>query len=75
MATPDVRYLLFDIESIADGNLITKTRYPGETLTADAAVRRFRQDLMLESGRDFIPYTYHLPIAVVVAKIDSELKH
>jgi predicted PolB exonuclease-like 3'-5' exonuclease len=74
MATSDVRYLLFDIESIADGNLIAKTRYPGETLPTDVAVRRFRQDLMLESGRDFIPYTYHLPIAVVVAKIDAELK-
>jgi predicted PolB exonuclease-like 3'-5' exonuclease len=28
---------------------------------------------MLETGRDFIPYTYHLPIAVVIAKVRADL--
>ena len=74
MVTSEVRYLLFDIESIADGDLIAKTRYPGESISGVDAVRKFRQDLLLESGKDFIPYTYHMPIAIVVAKIDADLR-
>ncbi len=70
--TQDVRYLLFDVESVADGDLIAKTRYPSETLTAAEAVARFRQDLLLSSGRDFIPYTFHVPVAVVVAKVRAD---
>ena len=30
MSSPAVRYLVFDIESIADGDLIAKVRYPNE---------------------------------------------
>jgi predicted PolB exonuclease-like 3'-5' exonuclease len=32
----------------------------------------FRQELLDESGKDFIPFTYHLPIAVVIAKIRED---
>lgn len=67
--TNEVRYLLFDIESVADGDLIAKTRYPGREMSGEKAIATFRQDLLTQSGRDFIPYTFHLPVAVVVAKI------
>ena len=30
-----VRYLIFDIESVADGALVAKVRYPGESLSPD----------------------------------------
>lgn len=69
----DIRYLLFDIESVADGESIARSRYPGQTLSPEAAVMRFRQELLAESGRDFIPHTYHLPVAVVIAKLRSDL--
>ncbi len=53
------------------------TRYPprsilGRGLSSTEAVARFRQELMLETGRDFIPYTYHLPVAVVIAKVRAD---
>lgn len=70
--TQDVRYLLFDVESVADGELIARTRYPDRDLTPADAIRRFRQELLLSSGRDFIPYTFHLPVAVVVAKVAAD---
>jgi len=70
--TADVRYLIFDVESVADGELIAKTRYPGRGYTASQAVMRFRQDLLTSSGRDFIPYTFHLPVAIVVAKVRAD---
>ena len=38
MSSPAVRYLVFDIESIADGNLIAKVRYPNENYSAKKAI-------------------------------------
>ncbi|MCA9190524.1 MAG: 3'-5' exonuclease [Planctomycetales bacterium] len=67
-----VTYLLFDVESVADGELIAKAKYPDLQLTSDEAISKFRQELLLTSGRDFIPYTFHIPIAVVVAKVRAD---
>lgn len=68
----EVRYLLFDVESVADGALIAKTKYPGQEISPEHAIRRFRQELLTQSGRDFIPYTFHFPVAVVIAKLRSD---
>ena len=38
MSSPAVRYLVFDIESIADGDLIAKVRYPNEKYSAKKAL-------------------------------------
>ena len=46
MSKPAVRYLVFDIESVADGELVSKIRYPGQGLSAADAVRRYRDELM-----------------------------
>ncbi len=70
--TNEVKYLLFDVESVADGEAIAKTRYPKRKYNPKQAIDAFRQDLIIESGRDFIPYTYHTPIAVVAAKIRED---
>lgn len=70
--TREVQYLLFDVESVADGGLIAASRYPGEQLSPAQAIEKFRQELVISSGKDFIPYTYHLPVAVVIAKIRAD---
>ena len=64
-----VRYFVFDIESVADGELISQIKYPGENLGAADAVARWRKELLAEKGKDFIPYTFQLPSAVVLAKV------
>lgn len=69
-----VSYLIFDIESIADGDLIAKVRYPAEGLTAKAATARYRQELMDEVGRDVLPTTFVLPASVAVAKVDASYR-
>lgn len=71
--TQDVKYLLFDVESVADGELIAKTRHAGDQLSGREAIQRFRNELLITSGRDFIPYTYHFPVAVVIAKLRADL--
>lgn len=71
-----VPYLIFDVEAIADGDLIQRVRYPDSSLSAEEAVSRYRAELVAErgDGKDFIPYSFMLPISVAVAKIDREYR-
>jgi len=73
MPPPTVRYLVFDIESAADGPLVAKLRYPGEPIGPEEAVARYRAELMEKYGSDFIPYTYQIPVAVAAAKVAADL--
>lgn len=69
-------YLIFDIEAVADGDLISKIRYPKDNLTADAAIARYREQLVAErgDGKDFIPHTFMLPISVAIGKVDAQFR-
>ncbi|MDO4573879.1 MAG: 3'-5' exonuclease [Planctomycetia bacterium] len=67
-----VKYFVFDVESVADGALVSRLRYPGENRTPEEAIARWREKLMTETGKDFIPYTYHIPTAVVLAKVTEK---
>jgi 3'-5' exonuclease len=69
-----VRYLVFDVESVADGSLISKLRFPSEGLDPEEAIARYRGELLEQHGSDFIPYTFQLPISIVVAKVDPEFR-
>ncbi|MEC9091658.1 MAG: 3'-5' exonuclease [Planctomycetota bacterium] len=72
MSSSNVRYLVFDIESVADGDLISKTRYAGEGLDAQQAIQKYRDFLMEKYESDFIPYTFQVPVSIVVAKIADD---
>lgn len=67
----DIRYLVFDIETVPDGELISRVRYPGQTLDPKQAIEKYQQELLEKNGSDFIPYTYHLPVSVVIGKINN----
>lgn len=69
---PPVRYLVFDVESAADPALVAKLRYPTEMLTPDEAVAKYRAELLAKHDSDFIPYTFQVPISIVVAKITAD---
>jgi hypothetical protein len=71
-----VAYLVFDVEAVADGELISRIRYPNDGLSPSAAIARYRSELTAErgEGKDFIPYTFMLPIAVAVAKVDARYR-
>lgn len=74
MASPAVRYLVFDIESVADPELVARLRYPGESLEPSDAVRRYRDELMEKYGSDFIPYTFQIPISVAAGKVGADFR-
>lgn len=69
-----VEWLVFDTESVADGELIASVRYPGDGLSPDEAIARYRQELMETHGSDFIPYTFQIPVSVAIGKLDRHLK-
>lgn len=73
MPAEKVRYLVFDVESVADGNLVTKLKYPGQGFSPDDAIAQYRAELMEKYGSDFIPYTFQLPISVAIAKVRADL--
>lgn len=73
---PQVKYLIFDCEAVADGDLVGRIRYPSDELTPQQAIRRFRDDTLAErgDGKDILPVTYMLPISVAVAKVDGRCR-
>lgn len=73
-ANPDVKFLVFDVESVADGQLVAKIRFPGESLDPQQAVQKYRDELMARHETDFIPYSYQFPVSVVVAKVSSDFR-
>jgi 3'-5' exonuclease len=74
MPAQNVRYLVFDVESVADPELVSALRYPGEGLGGQEAVRRYRDELMEKHGSDFIPYTFQIAISVVVGKLAADFR-
>jgi predicted PolB exonuclease-like 3'-5' exonuclease len=68
----DVKYLIFDIETVGDGDLIRKVRFPDEQLSPREAIQRYRSQLLEESGRDVLPLTFVLPVSVAVAKVSRD---
>ena len=68
-----IKYLVFDVETVADGELIAKVRYPKHELSAERAIARYRAELIEQygEGKDVIPPTFMLPISVAIAKIDT----
>jgi predicted PolB exonuclease-like 3'-5' exonuclease len=71
--TASVQYLVFDIESVADGELVSKLRYADQQLSEHEAVARYREELIEQHGSDFIPYTYQLPVSLVIGKVSDDL--
>ena len=74
MATPGVEFLVFDVESVADGALVARIRYPGEAIDPVEAVRRYRAELLEKYGSDFVPYSFQIPICVAVAKVSADFQ-
>jgi predicted PolB exonuclease-like 3'-5' exonuclease len=74
MSDRRVQYFVFDVESVADGDLVSKIRYPADNLSSHDAIARYRAELIEKTGSDFIPYTFQLPISVVVAKVAEDFR-
>ncbi len=69
-----VAHLIFDIETVADGELIAAAKYPEAAISPIEAIARFQEELCEQNGKTFVPYSYQIPTAVVIAKLDRNLE-
>jgi hypothetical protein len=70
-------FLVFDVETVVDGRLVQRVRYPEEAgLTPAQAVAKQRAELLEKSAgkSDFIPHTFHVPVSVAVAKVGADFE-
>jgi predicted PolB exonuclease-like 3'-5' exonuclease len=67
-------FLVFDTESVPDGDLLRRVKYPDRDLTAEEAIERARQEARENSkdGSDFLPVTFQVPVAVCVLRVGAD---
>jgi predicted PolB exonuclease-like 3'-5' exonuclease len=67
-------FLIFDTESVPDGDLLSRVKYPGENLTAEQAIERARMEAreLSRDGSDFLPVTFQVPVAVCVLRVATD---
>ena len=67
-------FLIVDTESVPDGDLLARVKYPGEGLTPDQAVERAGREQAETSWNksDFIPVSFHVPVAICVVRVGSD---
>ena len=74
MPNSEVAYLVFDAEAVADGDLVSRIRFPKEHLLGFEAIKRYREELIEQTGRDILPVTFMLPAAVAIAKVGPDFR-
>lgn len=73
----NVSGLVLDIETVVDGRLVQRVKWPGEPGLSPREARERLAAEQLEStdGRsDFIPHVFHVPVSVALAGIDESFR-
>lgn len=70
---PNIRYLIYDIESITDKNLLQKVLYPELSDKPEEAFQKHLSELA-EEGRDFINPSFHRPISIAVLSLNADFE-
>ncbi len=73
-AATTAAFLVFDTESVPDGRLLARVKYPGEALTPEEAIEKARNEARDNSkdGSDFLPVTFQVPVAVCVLRVGPD---
>jgi len=67
-------FLVVDTESVPDGRLLAAVKYAGEGLTPEQAIEKAREEARETNwnGSDFIPVSFHVPVAVCVLRVGAD---
>lgn len=70
------RYLVFDIETRVDKELVKQIYDPDDSLTVEQAYDKARDELLARSNQqsDFFPIPYHVPIAIATLQADDNYR-
>jgi 3'-5' exonuclease len=71
-----IRYLVFDIETRVDKDLVKQIHDPENVLTVDQAYDKARDQILERSGQqsDFFPLPYHIPISIATLQADENYR-
>jgi predicted PolB exonuclease-like 3'-5' exonuclease len=71
---PGTAFLIFDTESVPDGKLVARVKYPGEELSPEEAVAKAQAEARETSytGSDFLPVTFQYPVAACVIRVAGD---
>ncbi|MCC6418838.1 MAG: ribonuclease H-like domain-containing protein [Gemmataceae bacterium] len=67
-------FLVLDAESVPDGRLLARVKYPDENLAPEDAVQRAQAEARERSpcGSDFVPVSFHYPVAVCILRAGTD---
>jgi predicted PolB exonuclease-like 3'-5' exonuclease len=67
-------FLIMDTESVPDGRLLARVKFPDESLTPEEAVARAQAEARDRSatGSDFLPASFQYPVAVCVLRVGAD---
>jgi 3'-5' exonuclease len=70
------RFLVLDTESVPDGKLLGLVKYAGDNVDEREAVERAQAEARKQStsGSDFLPVTFHYPVAVCVIRVGPDFR-
>jgi predicted PolB exonuclease-like 3'-5' exonuclease len=73
-SVPQTGFLVFDTESVPDGHLLARVKYPNDNLSAEEAIARAQEEARAQSqtGSDFLPVTFQVPVAVCVLRVGTD---
>jgi 3'-5' exonuclease len=71
-----INYLIFDIETRVDKELVKQVYDPENTLTLDQAYDTARDQILERSGQqsDFFPIPFHVPISIATLQADENYR-
>jgi predicted PolB exonuclease-like 3'-5' exonuclease len=71
-----INYLIFDIETRVNKNLVKQVYDPENCLTLDQAYDTARDQILVRSGQqsDFFPIPFHIPIAISTLQADEKYR-
>jgi predicted PolB exonuclease-like 3'-5' exonuclease len=67
-------FLVLDTESVPDGRLLGKVKYPDDRLSPEEAIARAQAEARERSqnGSDFLPVSFQYPVAVCVLRVGKD---
>lgn len=68
----NMKYLVYDIESIVDKNLVNRILYAHEGLTDEAAYQRHLEEQIKNTGKSFPNAIFHMPVALAVVALGAD---
>lgn len=76
MSSQSTAYIIYDIETVPDGQLIADVLYPGQDLSPDEAITQQEQEVLKATdGRSsFVPLTFQYPVAIAVARVGPDFR-